>query len=401
MKLTFWETVGAVVVGITKGVVRATGKKAGFICRITEAAIEPHLHKINLKKPIGRVPKLGVSRLRPWSFKDGVTEEMMDDPKVVLVRKIRGIGCELDVDKDGRVKKLVSMRGQKVDLRNGVPELRDKTFPQSVRNARIYVEIRANGGEAFTNGLLHSSKENADITVAKEGHPEVFVLAVHKLDGHDTSQLPFDEMRGLCELVAKEVPHGKVPEIAVTPETKRSMKDAVWTENEADTEAECDGVVAMSKDVPNKGAKLHRDKPTKSWDLVIMGFEDSEADDPKFGKGKGVASLLVGDGLKVIGKVAVASPDLKVAIKQNESRWLNKVVTVVGERMTKAGSIAKPRLQPQTEEVPDLNPDNYYVRWDKDPKDVKPIDVNAEFRKMVAGMEPEPAKRSEAALVTK
>jgi hypothetical protein len=376
-KLSFWEECQAFVFGgLGKGLLRTASRQAGTITRFAEVLVEPKIEKWTRKmKPLPgtRVPRFPTAALRPFKYKDGISEEMLESDNVVIARKIRGCGVEATAKK-GRFTKIVFTKGEKRDLLDSLPELRDAVLPEAIANGKFFFEIRAKGGEAFTNGLLHSTKENAAITIEKHGHPEVFVLAVHKLNGHDTSKLAFDEMRGLCDLVAKKIPHGKVPEIATTTDAKRALKEAVWKENEVeDPEPECDGIVAMSKSEPSKGMKVFRDKPLKSYDLIVMGFEDSKAE--KF-KGKGVASLIVGDGVKKLGKVNVAREDLRIAIKQNPDRWLNKVVRIVGERQTKTGAILKPRLKGD-DSLPDLDPEKYYIRWDLDPKDVKPFDPDA------------------------
>jgi hypothetical protein len=385
----FWDYVGAVFIGIPRGLYRAVGKKAGTLCRFAEVLVEPHLSskKWNLKKPIGPIP---VASLRPWKFADKIEPEAWTDPATVILAKKRGVGVEIHVDKDGVCKKVVSMRGEKVDLKNGLPALRDLVAHEAIRGSRIFAEVIHPKGEAWVSGLLHSTKENAAITIGKHGHPQVFVLAVHKLGGHDTSKLAFDEMRGLCELVAKKLPYGNVPEMAADEPSKKALKDKIWKATEGVEEPLDDGVVSVKKDVPNRELRMGREKPTKEWDLVVMGFEESDSD--KF-KDKGVASLIVGDGKRVVGKVNVASEDLRVAIHQNPQRYMNKVITVVGERMSRAGAILKPRIKAEGEKPPNLDPEKYYFRWDKSPGDVKPIDPEASLKKMLEGMEPDPAKR--------
>lgn len=356
--LTFWQECQCLAGGIATGLFRAAGLRSGMITRFTEVLVEPHLEKaISKMKPIGRVPSFPIAGIRPWKFKEGVSEEMLNDDAVVLVRQIKGKGVEATV-KDRRFVKLVSMRGEKVDLLDGVPELRDAILPETVANGKFYFEIRSRDGEAFTEDLLHASKEAAAATVEDHGHPEVFVLAVHKLNGRDTSKLPFAEMRELTELVARAIPHGKLPEIAETTDAKHALKDAVWSENESDeVEAETDGILAMSITEPNKGMKIHQDKPPRTYNLVVMGFEEPES-------GKGVTSLVLGDGTDRLGKVTVAREDLRIAIQQNPDRWLNKVVTLVGEQ--------KSNLKAGNGSLPDLGPKKYWVRWDLDPSDVFP-----------------------------
>ena len=317
-----------------------------------------------------------VAAIRPVKFKDRpLTAKDLEAAEVVLQKKKDGVGCEIWIGKDGKLVKAVSARGGEVDLRNGIPELRDHVFHESVRDSKLWVEIRHPLGIHATTGLLHAGKDNAEAFVKKNGHPEVNVLGVLRNGGQDTSKLKYAEMRSLCELVSKKIPHGTVPEQCIgTVAEKQGFRDRVFKENTAADRPECDGVVAYRLDIPLKEQVLLRDKPGRSWDVVLMGFEPSK-------KISGAAGAFTyGDGKQVLGEVNIADPQMRVAVFQNPNRYAGKVARVSGLRRSSNGKIFQPVLKE--------------ISWEKNPASVAPWDAEADLRKQVDAMEPDPQKRA-------
>lgn len=332
----------------------STVKKRGqVLSQFGTVAIKPHLSKMKLKRPI--TMGLPIAKLRPWKFTDRFSEADIENDKNVLEEKIDGVLVEMVIGKDGKVKKMMSARGQKVDFRPILKDLSQKEYPESVRDSKIYFECRHPRGLHFMTGLLHSDPDRAAQTIKEDGHPEAYVLAVHKLGGHDTSDLKYEEMRGLREAVAHKLPHGKVPANANSSSVNRkAFRKKIFDEIKKSDNPRCDGIVAYDKTVPNKGMRIPRPKPPRSWKFVIMGYNKSS-------KVPGVKSLEIGDGVTKLGNVNVANPDLRTTIEQNWDRYNRTVVRISGQRRTRSGNVFQPKIdqfcfKESADDVPKWNP---------------------------------------------
>jgi hypothetical protein len=408
-KLTAWEMTLCVAQGVALGLYDFFCEKGDFVAGLLEESMAPRVVEWKLKTPILPIPaarrvkptveepkpeapppeekqdsmvrgaeKALVQAIlpaaRPWKFKDKVKPEDLLDPGKVLVEKANGVGTEAEVDKEGRFTSIVSMRGAKVNMLSNLPALAKATLPESVRDAKLYMEITHPKGNEFVSGLLHSKPEKAAAVIQEHGHPTVNVLAVHKLGGHDTSHLKYDEMRGLVELVAQKIPHGRVPEHCEgNVQEKTEFKERIRKECQGKDPMRCDGVLYVPKDAPNKGMTIQREKWPMAGRFVVMGFKDSDKIKD------GVASLEIGDGARKLGKVNVADPRMRSTIKLNPNRYMGKVVQIVFTRQTKTGSLIDPRL---TQFLFADNPDEV-PKWDPEKK----------FEERLAGMEPDPKKR--------
>jgi hypothetical protein len=332
-------------------------------------------HESAAKKVLVAGAKAMLPSLRPWSFKDKELKEELKDPQYVLQAKENGVLVETHFDKEGKLTKCVSARGGKVDLRNGLPGLRDAIVPDSLRDSVIISEVTHPKGLHFVSGLLHATKENAEAVIRKDGHPKSAVLFVRRFAGAEVGHQKYVEARALCEKVAGKLPHGYVPdECAGTEVEKRSFMDRIARANRVLEIPRQDGVVAYPKEQPMSGAKLLRDKPPQSHRVVIMGF-DKSARIPG-----AAAAFQYGDGIKVLGNVNIADPNMRVAVFQNPDRYKGKVAIVEGtHRSEKTGAIFTPVLR--------------QILWEEKPEAVKAWDPKAVLRQRVSGMEPDPAKQ--------
>ena len=409
-ELTFLELAGGALRALGLGLWDFLEYKGDFIAGVLEESLAPKVMSWKLKNPILPLPaarrakekskepepdkpapeekpedpvmrgaekaalKAFITAARPWKFKDKTKPEDLLDPGKVLVEKTNGVGTEGEVDKEGHFTSIVSMRGAKVNMLPNLPDLAKVTLPESVRDAKLYFEITHPKGNEFVSGLLHSKPEKAAEVIQEHGHPVVNVLAVHKLGGHDTSQMKYDEMRGLVELVAQKIPHGRVPQHCEGGvQEKTEFKEQLRKENQGKDPMTCDGVLYVPKDAPNKGMTILREKWPMAGRFVVMGFKDSDKIKD------GVASLEIGDGVRKLGKVNVADPRMRSTIKFNPNRYLGKVVQIVFTRQTKSGSLIDPRL---TQFLFADNPDT-----------VPKFDPEKKFEERLEGMEPDPAKR--------
>jgi hypothetical protein len=306
------------------------------------------------KKALAAGAKSLLPNARPWKFKDKEFGAELRDPKWVLQSKENGVLVEMHFDKDGKLSKAVSARGGDADLRNGIPQIRDGAHP-ALRDSIVVAEVTHPKGLHFTSGLLHAAKENAEAVVRKDGQPRVAVLFVKKVEGSDKGSLKYPQMRELCETVASKLQGGYVPEeCAGTEQDKRSFVDRIIRANRTMEIPKQDGVVAYPKDEAMSGATLLRQKPPQSFKVVLMGFEKSA-------KLPGAAGAFeYGDGQRVMGKVNIADPNMRVAVYQNPDRYKNRVAVVEGShRSSKTGAVFTPVLrQILWEEKPDS------VHWD-------------------------------------
>ena len=323
--------------GGLKGVWRGLEKSDNLCAGLIESGMTPQIPKWKLKSS-GIAP--GAAALRPWKFQNNVKATDLADPKKVLQEKINGVLAEVYVDKDGRVEKVVSARGEKTNFLPCLPELQGKVLDASVRDSKIYVEVFHPKGNSFCNGLVHSAPEKAAEAIRVDGHPKLFVLAVHKLGGFDTSNKKYEDMRSLNTLVAQKLPHGMVPDQSDGTVFERGgFVDRIRKENEGLPIQKADGVIVYPKEAPNKGAVLLRQKFPVSGKFVVMGMTDSTK------MADSVASLSIGDGKKVLGKVNVADPGMRTTIKLNPDRYLNKVALVEFKRRTATGNLIEPVLK--------------------------------------------------------
>lgn len=324
------------IVGGLKGLGRGIAKCDTLLAASLEAWAVPQLPKWKLKTPILPLPVMGI---RPWKFKNNVKDEDFRDPSKVFQAKIQGVLIEVSVDKEGNVTKALLARGGKTDVLPCLPELKTRLDPH-VRDAKMFIEVFHPKGEEFTSSILHSKPENAVDTIKAYGHPKLYVLSVARLGGMDTSKYHYQQMRPLTELVARKIPHGMVPEESEgTEQEKKQFVERIRKENDQLPAPKCDGVVLYPKEAETKGAVLQRQKFPLTGKFVVMGLNDSDKTKDA------VASLVIGDGQKKLGKVNVSDAGMRTTIKLNPDRYVGKVVQVEYGRQTKAGALVNPILK--------------------------------------------------------
>lgn len=327
---------------------------------------------------VGAKSLIGAAALRPWKFKDKeLDDKILHDPNIVLEEKDNGVLIKVVTGADSMIKEAVSARGEKVDLLKSLPELKDKVLPEQIKDSTFYVEVTHPKGHEFVSGRLHSKPEKAAEVIKQHGPLTFNVIAVHKLAGHDTSKLAYDEMRALRENVAKKLPHGAVPRMAAgSAIEKAKFRDEVFEKNRDVRNQTQDGVVAYDKTAPNKGSVILRDKPLEKFTYQIMGWEPSEK------VKNAAASLIYGDGQRKLGKVNLADGGLKAAVPQNWTRYNGKAVLIEGRSQTKSGAIREPVLK--------------QILWDAEAREVvKPFDPDESIKRTVEGMEPDPKQQEQ------
>jgi len=364
--------VGILTISLVKGLWRGIGKNAQLIAAMGEAYVIPRLQDWKLKTPL--IPPVGLSAIRPWSFKNGVKDKDWRDPKKVLQSKENGVLVEAETDADGKITKMVSARGGKNDFLHAFPHLKDMQLPDGWKEAKFYAEAVHAKGNEYVSGRLHSKPERVADAQKADGPIKLAVLAVHKAGGIHTALQNYEAMRNLCVELAKKLPHATVPEECKgTEQEKRAFAEKIRKANEGKTVQAHDGVVFKKADAPDKGQMIQRLKFPQTGKFVIMGFEDSKKIT------EAVASLKIGDGEKVMGKVNVADPGMKTTIKLNPDRYMGKVALVEFQRLSSAGKPISPVLK--------------HFLFGEDPDSVPKYDPKSAFNQRLEGMEPDPQKR--------
>lgn len=323
------------------------------------------------------VAKTGTALLRPLKFKDRpLIDEDMGSDGTVLEEKIDGVSIEMDIPKNGIVTDVRAARAGKVNMIHGLPKIRDHVFDESVRDSKVWMEAKHPKGLHSTAGLLQTTRENAAIFTAKNGHPDVYVLGVLRNGGRDTSALQYNEQRALRELVATKIPNGKVPaKCDGAAAEKVAFRDKLFKAAK-EPNPKVDGVVMLRKGDSFKGSQVIRSKPARDWDVVLRGFEPSK-------KISGAAGAFVyGDNRKDLGKVNIADPQMRVAVYQNSRRYDRKVANIGGLRRSSNGAVFQPRLKE--------------IYWERNPASVPDWDPIAGLREYAKAVEPtSPAKQQE------
>lgn len=345
MKPPLYKLAGVAVLGFLRGLWEglSDSHSGDLAAGALEAGLTPVIPKLRLPAgtfPVPQALAALVGGVRPLKYKNAAKPELLISSQKPLQEKIGGILVQVVVDKNGNVTRAFAPSGEKADFLHALPDLKAAKLDPAVRDSKIFVEVFHPKGREWLMGVFNSKPENAQKAIAESGHPTLYTLFVGKLGGFDTSTHKYPEMRSLTELVARKLPHGAVPAECRGPEVDRkAFIDKVRKENEGQPVQKCDGVVAYPVDQPLKGAVIERFKFPMTERFVVLGFQDSTK------MKDAVASLIVGDGTKRVGKVHVADPGMRTTIRLNPDRYLNKSVLVEYSRKTAKGALVNPILR--------------------------------------------------------